>query len=132
MLSSPLLLLSQGKRTITLTLTFQPDPLFDNPKIDSLLSNTFKIQISTAKGWLKLKPTPVKTESVDYSPPGVTVPKEDLPLKALRITLTVGKNADPLRRCPLRKQPSSAPGRYSDYCCSHAGKRMSRVLVGDV
>ncbi len=86
MLSSPLLLLGQGKRTITLTLEFQHDPL-------DLQSNPFQIQLSTAKGWLE---------------PSVTVPKEQIP-KALRFTLTVGENADPLAPLPITEAAIASP-----------------------
>ena len=52
-ISSPMLCLAQGQRTITLTLGFKPEA-FNTEKITALLghSQLFKIDVSTAKGWL--------------------------------------------------------------------------------
>jgi hypothetical protein len=53
-ISSPILALSQGQRTITLTAVFEADP-FDYVKISSLLGvqgGPFAVEISTEKGWI--------------------------------------------------------------------------------
>ncbi len=58
-ISSPLLALSQGKRTITFTLTFQAFKI-DKKNFDFLLANNnslFKLQISSVKDWIE----PIKT-----------------------------------------------------------------------
>ncbi|MFO1430282.1 MAG: baseplate J/gp47 family protein [Candidatus Competibacteraceae bacterium] len=98
MLSSPLLLLGQGQRTIILTLAFQLEQ-FDTPKIVPLLSNSFQIRLSTAKGWLE--PTVIKIEKVDIT--------QDPPLPALRFTLTVGENADSLAPLPVTEAAIASP-----------------------
>ncbi|MFI3220339.1 MAG: baseplate J/gp47 family protein [Methylococcales bacterium] len=52
-ISSPLLALSQGKRTITFTLSFQAFKI-DKKNIDFLLANKmFKVQISSSKDWIE-------------------------------------------------------------------------------
>ncbi|MGR9014460.1 MAG: baseplate J/gp47 family protein [Gammaproteobacteria bacterium] len=54
-ISSPILCLAQGQRTITLSLAFKPEQ-FNAEKIKALLSNNeaFLIELSTGKGWLKV------------------------------------------------------------------------------
>ena len=52
-ISSPMLCLAQGQRILTLTLGFKPEA-FNTEKITARLKDTrlFKIDVSTAKGWL--------------------------------------------------------------------------------
>jgi hypothetical protein len=57
-MSSPMLLLGQGKRTVTLTLGFNGG--FDAQALSALLAREpqpFRIELSTEKGWLALTPT---------------------------------------------------------------------------
>ncbi|WP_333873263.1 baseplate J/gp47 family protein [Methylobacter sp.] len=63
--SSPVLCLAQGQRTITLTLVFKPEP-FNSEKINAILTNSspFLIELSTAKGWLSVQNSTVKV--ADY------------------------------------------------------------------
>ena len=50
-INSPLLAMSEGARTITLTLGFRPEQ-FDQAKLTAFLAtNPFRFEISTAKGW---------------------------------------------------------------------------------
>lgn len=52
--SSPVLCLAQGKRTVTLTLVFKAEQ-FNAEKIGAVLSfQPFRIELSTAKGWLNV------------------------------------------------------------------------------
>jgi hypothetical protein len=94
-MASSTLLLSQGTRTIVLTLGFQSgrfsdariSPLFDPASPDT---GPFKVEISTAKGWLALVP---RVAIGDYrAATGVprTLPE---PLRALQLTLTLDEDA---------------------------------------
>jgi hypothetical protein len=106
-LSSPLLVLSQGTRTITLTLAFSSEK-FDVEKIRNLLDpsnkstrasfNPFQIQVSTAKGWLE--PT---TSGIEWNLGMGSYPESSAaddanraPLKALRVTLSFSEKEPPL------------------------------------
>jgi hypothetical protein len=107
-LSSSLLVLTQGQRTIELTLGLGPER-FEVGKIRDLLApanqstrasfNPFQIQVSTAKGWLE-----PATSRIDWNDPEMgnypLSPADRDPnlatLKALRFTFSFDENAPPL------------------------------------
>ena len=109
-ISSPILALSQGKRTVTLTLGFQSDQ-FDQAKIALLESSSFLIQISTAKGWIDIDASIVtntpkialekhlsENEQYDYAAlTSITVSK---PLKALGWKLDFDETIPPITPLP--------------------------------
>ncbi len=101
-ISSPILALSQGKRTVTLTLGFQSDQ-FDQDKIALLANGSFLIQISTEKGWIapsKVTTTPEITQ-YDYSAlTSITIPK---PLKALCWKLDFDESIAPITTLPAEE-----------------------------
>lgn len=54
-ISSPVLCLAQGKRTVTLTLVFKAEQ-FNAEKINAVLAfHPFRIELTTAKGWLNVE-----------------------------------------------------------------------------
>lgn len=109
-LASPLLALSEGARTVTLTLGFSADPQsFDRARIRELLAppasmpnnvagfNPFKVEVSTAKGWLEpdtvklswgVANNPASWASMDGSPLAVADPSK---LRALIFSFTLAK-----------------------------------------
>jgi hypothetical protein len=107
-LSSPLLVLTQGTRTIELTLAFSPEK-FDLKKIRSLLApanqstkatfSPFQIQVSTATGWLEPAATEIRwkdNEMGNYPELSANQGSDLVPLKALRFSLTLDKAQAPL------------------------------------
>nr|VFK62403.1 MAG: Baseplate J-like protein [Candidatus Kentron sp. UNK]VFK70490.1 MAG: Baseplate J-like protein [Candidatus Kentron sp. UNK] len=103
-MGSPLLSLSQGQRTVTLTLGFDPEQFREN-EIEALITpadandanasdeGPFEIQVTTEKGWIT--PDKIKIALGDYyTLAGITKPQDGSNLKALKFTLTIAKNAD--------------------------------------
>jgi len=91
--SSPMLCLSQGKRVLKLTLVFKAEQ-FKTEKIrDALSKNPFRIELSSAKGWITADSVNVVID--DYP---VKLPAE--PLKKITWTLTLEKSAEPITLLP--------------------------------
>ncbi|MDD1606909.1 MAG: baseplate J/gp47 family protein [Methylococcaceae bacterium] len=118
-ISSPILALSQGIRTVTLTLGFQSDQ-FDQAKIALLESSSFLIQISTAKGWIDIDASIVtntpniapekhlsENEKYDYAAlTSITVSK---PLKALGWKLDFDETIPPITPLPDKEAFIDSP-----------------------
>ena len=98
-IASPVFCLSQGKRTVTLTLVFQADH-YDRAKIEaSLKTPPFQIEASTANGWLV--PTTVTIASIAYPIPNPTAsPTAAGQLPALCFTLGFDVSAPPIAALP--------------------------------
>ncbi len=94
---SPLLELSQGKRTITLTLGFASSS-FDEKAINRALDPKkapFQLQVSTAKGWVEPQLS-ANGAPVDYKTlEGVAVAPA-APLSAIQFQLNFGADVDPI------------------------------------
>lgn len=106
--SSSLLVLTQGKRTIQLTLAFSPKE-FDVKKIRNLLVpsnrsttasfNPFQIQVSTAKGWLEPASPQIQWNDPEMGNfPELSAARDPTltGLKALRVTLSFSEKEPPL------------------------------------
>jgi hypothetical protein len=97
--TSPLLALSEGKRTIILTLGFRSDK-FDRNKIESLLNSTspeekpFYIEISTEKGWIKADAIACVGNYESLS--GLPKSGDEETLSAIQFTLILAENIDAL------------------------------------
>ncbi|MBK7676138.1 MAG: baseplate J/gp47 family protein [Candidatus Accumulibacter sp.] len=106
-MSSPLLALAEGKRTIDLTLGFAADPQsFDPEKVRKLLAptdkapsvanfNPFQVQMSTAKGWIEPQSVEItwNDPAMDYPPP----PDVDITkLRALMFRVVLSEDQPPL------------------------------------
>lgn len=96
--SSPLLWLSEGQRTLFITLAFERES-YDAEAISALLNTTplpFVMQVSTEAGWLEPEPDPdAETPSiavVDYAVVTGADPGEEQWV-ALRFTLSFAENA---------------------------------------
>lgn len=70
-ISSPVLCLAEGQRTVTLTLVFKPEQ-FNTEKISALLTNNppFRIELSTSKGWVNVQNSTVKVADYITNIPG--------------------------------------------------------------
>ncbi|MGZ4968098.1 MAG: baseplate J/gp47 family protein [Methylobacter sp.] len=92
--SSPILCMAQGQRTITLTLVFNAAQ-FNVEKITALLagSQPFRIELSTAKGWLNAGNVTVSIG--DYPNSSSTVA-----LKSLSWTITLDESAAAISALP--------------------------------
>jgi hypothetical protein len=106
--SSSLLVLTQGKRAIQLTLAFSPEK-FDVKKIRDLLAplnqsttasfNPFQIQVSTAKGWLEPASSRIEWKDPEMGNyPELSAARDSnlAALKALRVTLSFSEREPPL------------------------------------
>jgi hypothetical protein len=112
-ITSPLLLLGQGTRTVTLFLEFKPEKFdaliskFTTDKSKPELTDLFRIGISTAKGWLEPQPSP------DDPIASIAITTADYPgessLKALKCELTFKEMADPLEPLPAGMSPIESP-----------------------
>ena len=108
---SPLLLLGQGKRTVVLTLGFS-DRGFDPARIAQLFEpstserdgNPFELQVSTAKGWLRLAADAAVGNYAALSKVSRTLPR---PLPAIQLTLALGEDAPAV--VPSRNTPGADP-----------------------
>ena len=94
---SPLLELSQGKRTITLTLGFAQKSFEDKVVRDALTSADppFQLQVSTEKGWREPETLPTGTPG-DYQTLSKVAGPLDLPLSAIQFQPTFGVDVDPI------------------------------------
>ncbi|MGZ8157294.1 MAG: baseplate J/gp47 family protein [Methylobacter sp.] len=94
-ISSPILNLAQGKRTVTLSLVFKAE-LFNSEKIKALLVNKdeppFRIELSTPKGWVTVHSN---FETGDF--PSVLPEK---PLKKLCWTFTLDQSMPAISALP--------------------------------
>lgn len=97
-IASPVFCLSQGERTIILTLVFKPDG-YDSAKINELLKNKdkdsaancpFQVEASSEKGWIVGRPT---IESVDYF-------ASEIKFKALKLKLVFDVSTPPIAALP--------------------------------
>lgn len=77
-ISSPVLCLAQGQRTLKLTLVFKSEQ-FNNQKIEALLKGEgdqpFRIELSTAKGWLAVHSSSVETGDYPSNAPAKPLKK---------------------------------------------------------
>ena len=93
--TSPLLALSEGERTIILTLGFRGDK-FDSTKITSQLNKeSFYIEISTEKGWIKVDEFAVTVGNYE-SLSGLPKSEGEEILSAIQFTLVLAENIDAL------------------------------------
>ena len=92
-ISSPMLCLSQGKRVLKLILVFKTEQ-FKTEKISAALSkNPFRIELSSAKGWITADSVKVEIRDYPAKPPAE-------PLKSITWTLTFEKSAEPITVLP--------------------------------
>lgn len=72
--SSPVLCLAQGQRTVTLTLVFKAEK-FNNQKISALLTDSqpFRIELSSENGWLNVNSITASAGDYLNSPPGAAL-----------------------------------------------------------
>lgn len=95
-ISSPVLCLEQGQRTVTLTLVFKPEQ-FNAEKISASLANKdsqpFRIELSTAKGWVAAHSSSVETG--DY-----LTDASSKPLKKISWTLLFDESAAAISALP--------------------------------
>ena len=113
--SSPLLMLSEGRRQIVLTLGF-PAELYEADKIDPLFPADperarraplpFRFQASTAEGWIE--PDSVVARLGAYEALTGARQSGATPLKALQFTVTFSEEADPIG--PLAPEGQGAAG----------------------
>ena len=125
-ISSPLLALSQGQRTVTLTLGFQAEQ-FNEATIRALFSlppashnnaaapfaidqnsSPFRIQVSTEDGWVE--PTIVKINILDFQTALGLAPDPDQTLPALQFELFFAENVAPIAPHASLDAPAAAPG----------------------
>ena len=107
--SSPLLSLSQGLRTITLTLGFQAAQ-FNQDKIKAVLekdSGPFLIQFSTGKGWMERKIT-ARTDNWDYPILPLSAAPESESLKAIQWVMTFDETIPPITNLPAEADSINA------------------------
>ncbi|HEY8037539.1 MAG TPA: baseplate J/gp47 family protein [Methylobacter sp.] len=73
-ISSPVLCLAQGQRTVTLTLVFKAEQ-FNTKKISALLTDSqpFRIELSTEKGWLSVNNVTASIGDYLNCPPGTAL-----------------------------------------------------------
>lgn len=93
-ISSPLLLLAQGKRTVVLTLGFS-SKWFDTAVIAGLFpagpaadQGPFEIEVSTEKGWLRVA---AAAAVGDYKTLSGTTRTVEVPLRGVQLTVTLGE-----------------------------------------
>jgi hypothetical protein len=105
-ISSPLLALHEGQRTITLTLAFQADT-FHMEAISDVLSavkeGPFELRISTEKGWIE--PDAHEVRVGDYQTLTGLMDAERETLPALQFVLTCAENVDALAPSPVEDAP---------------------------
>jgi hypothetical protein len=106
-LCSPLLSLSQGMRTVTLTLGFASEQ-FDDQAIASVLAlDPFQVQLSTEKGWVE--PDVVTLKSGSYAALSRVTDPPAASLKALQVEMTLNEQADPITPLPVDAGSLHAP-----------------------
>jgi len=97
-IASPMLALSEGERTIVLTLGFASDA-FSEPKILAALEQeAFIVEVTGEKAWLT--PSTLDYTTGDYATLSQTTRELTAPLSAIRLTLTFAIEADPLAPLP--------------------------------
>ncbi len=92
-LSSPLLALGEGERRVTLVLGFRQAGWSDAKIAALLATDPFQIEISGEKSWIT--PTSVEVSHGDYAALSGASPAPEVPLRGLKIVLTLGVDADP-------------------------------------
>ncbi len=118
-ISSPILALSQGTRTITLTLGFDQDTFptqtDDLTKMFATADTVpFLIEISTEKGWIPVN-IDITTDPIlvdDYrtlTGPENTNNQGQEPLRAIQFTLKFGEDVDSLTVLPPEDNPFDSP-----------------------
>jgi hypothetical protein len=108
--SSPLLSLSQGLRTITLTLGFQAAQ-FKPDKIKAILeqdSGPFLMQFSTVKGWMGRK-VKARTDSWDYQTLTGSIAPESKSLKAIQWVVAFDETIPSVTNLPAEAASIDAP-----------------------
>jgi hypothetical protein len=117
-ISSPQLALSQGERTVTLTLGFDAGR-FDEDKIDPFIpqqavtlqanQGPFSLELSTAKGWAQPAPIRVErglyTQLTDDSGPDAEKQK----LRAIKISFTISPETDAIAPLPAQAAFADSP-----------------------
>ncbi len=93
-LSSPLLALGEGERTVTLVLGFRAAGWRDAKIAALLAADPFQIEISGEKAWIT--PASVEVTHGDYAALSGASPAPEVPLRALKIVLSLGVDADPV------------------------------------
>ncbi|MFN8459458.1 MAG: hypothetical protein U0401_33210, partial [Anaerolineae bacterium] len=115
-ISSPILALSQGRRTITLTLGFGVDQFHEEiirrlfPELSDSIepgNEPFCIEISTEKGWLQADI--VKVTMGDYSNLSNLAGKRQDTLPALQFELTLAENVPALTSLPVEADGLDTP-----------------------
>ncbi len=110
-IASPLLALSEGTRTITLTLGFQSDE-FDSTKISDLFpesdaSGPFRIEISTETGWIEAD---TLTATIgDYQNLSGVAGDEEKTLPAIQFKLDFAENVDALAPLSIDEMQLHSP-----------------------
>lgn len=128
-ISSPVLCMAQGQRTLTLTLAFRPEQ-FNADKISALLKNKdsrpFRIELSTAKGWLPANAVSVETGDYPTGNPAKPLKKITWTLKFDESVAAIGalpatgssdiKSPWPILRLLLQSRLDAAGNHYvTDY-----------------
>ena len=100
-ITSPMLVLSQGRRTITLTLGFQAES-FDTLNATAALfqsgDNPFQIELSTEKGWVQPRVGPI--QSGDYHDLSRLSSAGQDRMAGIQIKLIFDEDVDPLTPLP--------------------------------
>jgi hypothetical protein len=97
-LCSPLLSLSQGMRTVTLTLGFAPEQFDDRAIASALALDPFHVQLSTEKGWVV--PETVTLKLGLYTVLSSVTDVAAASLKALQFDMTLNEQVDPITPLP--------------------------------
>ena len=108
--TSPVLALSEGERTIILTLGFKSDK-FDSTKITSLLNKnkeSFYIEISTEKGWIKVNEFTVNVGNYKTLS-GLLKSDDEETVSAIQFKLILAENIDALAPLPTTEMQLDSP-----------------------
>lgn len=95
-LSSPLLFLAQGVRTITLTLGFAAEQFNDAAIVAALSHNPFLLQLSTEEGWMT--PDILVLKSGPYAALSGIADGQTTQLRALQVQITLDEKVAPITR----------------------------------
>ncbi len=97
-IASPMLAMSEGERTIVLTLGFNGDAFVEAKILAALELDALVVEVTGEKAWLS--PTSLEYRTGDYATLSQTSRELTTPLSALQVTLTFAVDVDPLASLP--------------------------------
>ncbi len=97
-IASPMLSLSEGQRTIVLTLGFASDAFSEAKILAALEQDAFIVEVTGEDAWLA--PSSLDYATGDYATLSGTTRELTTPLSAIRLRLTFAIEADPLTALP--------------------------------